>query len=308
MLPCSCRADARFPAARAAFTFSRMDADARDYRLLAIDLDGTLLDARGRLPEVNRAALHRAHEAGLRLVLCTGRSLTETRGVLDQIGLDLDASVTAGGAIVTDLATGRTIERTAFAPELALEATAWLRQRGHTVLWLLDADEAGFDGYVVAGRQRHPAIDQWLAKSPVRMRPADDAPAATPAPVRVTIIDEIGTLEALGAEFGRAFAGRANYNVICVRSYGFTVIEAFAHPVDKWLGIAHLCRRWGIDPRQTAAIGDDVNDIPMLRRAGLGVAVANAGEDVRRHARLQVGSNVEGGVAELIEWLLGGPA
>ena len=82
---------------------------ASSFKLLAVDLDGTLLDSAHRVPARNRAALHRAHQAEIKIVLCTGRSFTETRPILDEIGLDLDASVTAGGAILTDVATSKTI-------------------------------------------------------------------------------------------------------------------------------------------------------------------------------------------------------
>ena len=87
--------------------------------LLAIDLDGTLLDSSHRVPPENRAALHAAHAAGIRIVLCTGRSFPETRPVLDEIGLDLDATVTVFGAVLTDVRTGRTLERLPFTLDLA---------------------------------------------------------------------------------------------------------------------------------------------------------------------------------------------
>ena len=101
--------------------------------LLAIDLDGTLLNSAHELPSENRAALHRAHEAGLRIVLCTGRSYPETQPILDDIGLDLDATVTVFGAVITDVRTGRTLERTAFPLHVAYRLTDWLRARDFTV-------------------------------------------------------------------------------------------------------------------------------------------------------------------------------
>src|SRR5215510_2332090 len=136
------------------------------YQLLAIDLDGTLLDSRSRVPSRNREALHRAHEAGMKIVLCTGRSYTETRATIREIGLDLDATVTVGGALLTNVADGRTIERVPIHRTLAGEVAGWFRERSYAILWLHDADEAGFDGFAIDGPRRHAAIDRWLKLSP----------------------------------------------------------------------------------------------------------------------------------------------
>jgi hypothetical protein len=278
--------------------------NATTYRLLAIDLDGTLLDSQHGLPPRTRAALHAAHERGLKIVLCTGRSFTETRPILDDIGLDLDATITVGGALLTDIARGETIASTAIAPALAQESTQWFLQRGYVVLWLGDASVAGFDGYVIDGPRRHPAIDRWIETTPCQMRCVVATPADDQAPLRITVVDDIDVLDDVSTAFQRVFERRLTYNVINVPMYGFTVLEAFAASVDKWVGITQLCQRWGIDPRQTVAIGDDVNDLPMIRNAGLGAAVANAKPAVKSAARQVVASNEQCGVAELIEKLL----
>lgn len=277
----------------------------RRYDLLAVDLDGTLLDSGHMLPAANRAALHRAHAAGLKVVLCTGRSFTETRPVLAEIGLDLDATVTVSGALVTNVASGRTLERTAIAPEVAEAATAWLRREGYPVLWLTDADEVGFDGYLVEGPRRHPAVDRWLERSPCRVRAVAELPAGRAAPLRLSIIDDEGALADVSVRLARAFDGRLRHNILHAPPYSLSLIEAFAPPVNKWYGIVKLCRRWGIDPRRTVAVGDDVNDIDMLRSAGLGVAMANAGPAARAAAGRLTDSNDACGVARLVNELLG---
>lgn len=276
------------------------------YDLLAVDLDGTLLDARHELPPRNRAALHTAHEAGLKVVVCTGRSYTETRPILDDIGLDLDASVTVGGALLTEVATGRTIDYTAIELDLALEAAGWFLERGYTVVWLRDASTAGFDGYLIESARRHAAIDRWFNMTPCRMRELSGPPTDGQPPLRVTIVDEIEALDELSIEFRREFDGRLTSNVIRVPTYGFTVLEAFDAVVNKWYGIEKLCRRWELDPRRTVAIGDDVNDLAMIAQAGLGIAVANAKPVVRQAAGRIVGPHHECGVADFIEELLRG--
>ncbi len=275
-----------------------------DYDLLAIDLDGTLLDAQHALPPRNRDALHRAHAAGLKIVLCTGRAFTETRPVIAEIGLDLDAAVTVFGALVTEVASGRTLERSPIAAEVARAATEWLRAEGYPVLWLTDPDECGTDGYMLSGPRRHAAVDLWLERSPCRVDCTDVLPAGCAAPVRLSIIDDPEPLTALSRRLAEAFDGRLVHNVLHAPPYRLSLIEAFAPHVNKWYGIMQLCRRWGIDPRRTVAIGDDVNDLAMLEHAGLGIAMGNARPAVQAAARRITDTNDACGVARVIEELL----
>ncbi|MBI5863132.1 MAG: HAD family hydrolase [Planctomycetes bacterium] len=274
------------------------------YRLIAIDLDGTLLDSKGNLPPMNRVRLHRAHEAGVKIVLCTGRSFTETRPVIDQIGLDLDATVTVGGALITDVASGATLEAAPIPRSLAEEAVSWFQTRGFAVLWLHDRFVAGDDGFAIDGRRRHRAFDVWLSRSGCLMQSCTKMPNARHEPLRVTIVEDEPALLDLAPSFRDRFDGRLSHNMIHVPAYGFSVIEAFAGSVNKWSGIERLCRRWKIDPRETAAIGDDVNDIAMLSAAGMGIAVANAKPEAKAAARRTTASNDEGGVARAIDELL----
>ena len=120
----------------------------------------------------------------------TAISYTETRPVIQQIGLDLDATITVGGALLTDVASGATIEATAMGAELARECAAWFRERGYALLWLHDRHAAGDDGYVIDGPRRHAAIDVWLSRSSCTMRATPQVPEFTHNPLRLTILDE----------------------------------------------------------------------------------------------------------------------
>jgi Cof subfamily protein (haloacid dehalogenase superfamily) len=273
-------------------------------QLLAVDLDGTLLNREHTLSARNRAALHRAHDAGIRIVLCTGRAFTETRPILDLIGLDLDAAVSVFGALVSDVQTGRTLNRTPIDGETANAAATWFREQGYPVLWLNDADETGHDGYMLSGPNRHPAVDAWIERTTCRVQELAALPADAAPPLRLSIIDESEVLDGISVKLHAAFDGRLTHNVLHAPPYRLSLIEAFAARVNKWYGIEHLCRRWDIDPARTVAVGDDVNDIAMLRHAGLGVAVANAKPAVVDVADRITDSNDEDGVAALIDKLL----
>jgi hypothetical protein len=274
------------------------------YDLLAVDLDGTLLNSDHRVPPANRDALHRAHAAGMKIVLCTGRAYVETEPIIHEIGLDLDAAVTVFGAVLVDVPTGRTIDCTPLTLDAARDISLWFRERKYTVLWLIDRDQSGCDGYIFDGPRRHAAVDRWLARTPCIVRRPNTLDEATSPPVRVTIIDDAATLHAVSADLEREFAGRIVHNVLTAPAYEVTLIEAFAPNVNKWYGVEKLCRRWGVDPRRTVAIGDDVNDVDLLRSAGLGVAMANAHPATRAAAHRTTRSNDEDGVAEVIAEIL----
>jgi len=274
------------------------------FDVFAVDLDGTLLNSEHQLPEENRAALHRLHQAGVRIVLCTGRSFPETRPVLEQIGLDLDAAVTVFGALLTDVRTGQTLERRPMRLPVAYQLTDWFRARGFAVLWLNDGREAGVDGYVIDGPRRHPAVDRWVERTPCCVRCVDDLRGPVPAPLRISIIDELEVLQAISAQLRQSFNGRITYNLLRAPAYDLNIIESFAPGVSKWFGIQRLCQRWGLDLSRTVAVGDDVNDLAMVQNAGLGVAMANAHPELKRVARRVTADNDACGVARLIDELL----
>lgn len=269
--------------------------------LLAIDLDGTLLDSKSRVPDRNRAALHRLHEQGVHVVLCTGRALAETRPVMEQIGLDLDAVVTCSGAVVSDARSGLTLTRTVMEARLAHRLAGWMISNNVTPLWLVDADTGCVDGWVVPGAARHPAVDRWVMKTPCRIDRLAELSLTVPAPVRLVLIDEEPVLERLSIEMTEQFPEELTFNILRAPSYDLSVLETFAAGVSKWAAVRWLCDRWNIATDRVAAIGDDVNDLEMVQNAGVGIAMANARPIVRAAARRLTLSNDEAGVAAAID-------
>ncbi len=276
------------------------------YRLLAVDIDGTLLDSHSRLPDCHRTALQRAHAAGLRVCLCTGRSLTEARPVIDQLELDLDAGVFVFGAIVSDLQTGRSISRSPLPASLADRVVAFFQARGYPILALHDVTEAGVDYRLIEGHRHADACERWLKQTPGRVCRTDRWPAEHPV-VRLGVIERPENLsDLLGALTGEFPAGELKCNAIYAPNYRLHVVECFAPPVNKWHGLTQLLRAWELTPDQVAAVGDDVNDVEMIAQAGLGIAMGNAVEAVRAVARWLAPSHDACGLAAAVEVALSG--
>jgi hydroxymethylpyrimidine pyrophosphatase-like HAD family hydrolase len=275
-----------------------------DYDLIAIDLDGTLLNSQHALPAENAAAVGRACAAGLRIVLCTGRAYAETRPIVDALGFELDAVITVSGALVCDARSGATLHRAAIPHAAARAAAAWFGERGYPVFWLNDPNECGADGWLISGPRRHPAVDRWMTTSPCRVTETAALPADCAAPLRLSVIDDAATLTGVQHDFDAAFDGAFAQHMLKAPQYDLALIETYAPHVNKWYGIEQLCRRWDIPPARTVAIGDDVNDVEMLERAGLSIAMANAHPPALAAAQRVTVSNDACGVARVIDELL----
>ena len=274
-------------------------------KLLAVDLDGTLLDSAGNLPEANRQALHRAHEAGTLVCLTTGRCYSETRPVIDLIGLDLDVAVVAFGAIVSEARSGRTLHAEPMNPSTVGRLSDFFIARRYSVLLLHDADAVGVDYSIVRREHWNPGIDRWFAKVNCRTRHIGHWREVSEPVVRVSLAEPPDRAERMMAEVHSAVP-RELYkdNFVHVAPIDNWLLEFFAPVVNKWFGLEKLCARFGIARDNVVAIGDGVNDLEMLAGAGLSYAVANAPENVRAAAGRVTASNDDAGVARAIEEVL----
>jgi Cof subfamily protein (haloacid dehalogenase superfamily) len=277
------------------------------YRLLAVDVDGTLMNTRNELPDAHRAALHRAHEAGLTVCLCTGRTYSEARPVIEAIGLDSDIGIFVFGAVVSRLPAGKTLHRATIAPDVADRLVRHFQHHGYPVLVLYDADQTSMDYRFVHGEQNVDVFERWLEAAPAVVERIDAWHPIAADPVRVGVIDDIANAPHTMRQLADAFQpGELKWNSITAPNYGLHVVECFAPQVSKWHGITRVTESLGIDGSQVAAIGDDVNDLEMIRHAGLSIAMGNAIEPIKAAAHRIAPTNDENGVAAAIEAILEG--
>lgn len=288
------------------------------YRLLALDLDGTLLDAASRLSPANRAAVGRAIDAGLEVVVCTGRGFAECRHVLDDLTM-AGAAVVAGGAMTVQLPSGETLHRSAMPADLVREVSRILNAAtGHYVLLLKDRSATGVD-YVLLGDGRVDAASEWwFNQVPVAVQRAerfedDPHPDET---IRLGIVTTAREMKRLGARVVEEFGRRTfvhHFPVINSDGNGrhladnaIHLMEIFNAETNKWSAISALAAQRGVAAGQIAAIGDEINDVAMIRHAGLGVAMGNAIDPIKQVADRITLDQAEDGVAHAIEQILGG--
>lgn len=292
----------------------------RRYDLLALDLDGTLLDTRGRVSVRNREAVVTAREAGMRVVICTGRGLAECRHVLREID-QVQPVVVAGGSIIADPVSAATLHRFPVHQPLVERTVRTLIGHKHPALVLKDP-VAGYDYLVVHGDEKHPLdpVTQWWFESMnVRVRYAhhlheDEHPEHT---VRVGACGLSGVMGDIRRDLMEAGNGEAIVHSFpavvapehasrCPDGQTLHILELFSAHANKWSAISHLAGAWGVEASRIAAIGDEVNDVSMIAGAGLGVAMGNAVASVREAAKRHTGRNDENGVADAVGKILNG--
>ena len=244
------------------------------YRLLAIDIDGTLVNSRDELtPAAAGGAGPRRPRAGIRVVLATGRRYRRTLHLVEPLGIDVPL-VTASGALVKDPADHRDAVSRRVRPRRAA------RRR-----WPL-IDRCGFDAVLCADTYRRGV--RFLPGPRRGPRPgAGRVPAAEPG-LRAGLAGP-GRRPAAGVFHGLCDGHRArrccelrtrctghvpgqlSTHVLRSPRYSGFLCELARRPgVTKWSAIRRLAGRWGIDDEAICAVGDDVNDIPMIRAAGPG--------------------------------------
>jgi len=274
------------------------------YRMIAIDLDGTLLCPQGTVSPRTRDAVHRALDAGMLVCFATGRNFTESRAVLSAVE-HFDCAVFVSGAMVIDTRHRLTLHRMLMEPSLAAEVCAELEAAGHAVLALQDELATGIDYLITDGIAINESTRRWMqATQAVWRRVPSLGTYHHQYTVRCGIVALPAEVAQVTQRLVRRFNGRAFYHSIHVPPQDVQVLEVFDPSVNKWQGIMQVARRHGISPNEIIAIGDDINDLHMIRHAGLGVAMGNARPQVQQAAKLVIGSNQQEGLACFLEELL----
>jgi 5-amino-6-(5-phospho-D-ribitylamino)uracil phosphatase len=298
----------------------------RRYDLIAIDLDGTLLDSDHRISSENLRAIESARAAGCMVALCTGRGWVECREYARQIG-QTEPAVVAGGAIVTCAQTERTLHKFPIDHGLVHDLTTCMLDHGHAVLILKDPDATGArpqtrgHDYIVVSPRGESAIDPvtrwWFDKLKVDVKivPSlahDEHPEHT---VRVGICGPRAEAGVAATEIRDRFGERVQVHLFAAVAPGarsgdpnaeVLIFEAFDRRVNKWTAIEWMAARHGFDSSRVMAIGNDINDIAMLEGAGLSVAVDNAVPQALAAAKRRTRGNDDHGVAYAIRKMLDG--
>ncbi len=257
-------------------------------RLLCADLDGTLLTARKTVSERTRSVLLRKQEEGLVIALASGRTVQGILPYADELRLEAHGGyvLAFNGGRIVECSTGRTVRSACIPDGAAAELFSLARSRGCDLITYVGGD-------VVTSSMDDPWVRYEAQCNGLSMRESADFTEFSGVPLNKCLMaGPPETIAALEEEAAAAFgAGMEFY-----RSEPF-FLECVPRGVDKGSSLALLAGLLGIPLEETIAFGDGYNDISMLRRAGLGVAMANAREEARAAADYVAASNEEDGLA-----------
>ena len=270
------------------------------YRLLALDLDGTLLDPDGELRDSVRKAVIAARQKGLRVILCTGRRFRSARPVAQELLLD-GPLVVHNGALVKDVASAETLHCHPLPEALCRRGLEVLRQIAPPLIYI-DAFREEVDIITEPMEHLHPFQQEYLQDNVAYCRFVDDLAAAQlHSVVMLSIMAEAERLQALRPVVEDALAGQGHTKMILNKNFRGHILEVLPATVSKWQALERLMAAEGLTADDVMAIGDDYNDLEMISGAGLGIAMGNAVEPVRAAAGYITGSNDEDGVVQAIE-------
>jgi Cof subfamily protein (haloacid dehalogenase superfamily) len=274
-------------------------------RLIAIDIDGTLLNPEFQISGTDLATLRRAHKNGIEVILVTGRRHTFALPIAQQLGFDLWL-ISSNGAVTRSLS-GETFHRDLLPENTCRELVQVMQEfRGQTVLTF---DSTG-PGTIVIERldQLEASIQRWLEKNMQYIKfvvPIENALTADPVQAMFCgpIADMQRVLRMLAScglpitVLRTEYPGR-DLSIVDVLNTGCSK----GHALERWANFRQITRE------QVMAVGDNYNDIEMLAFAGHPFIMGNASEELRGRSWKQTRSNAESGVSAAIEHVLNGKA
>ena len=266
-------------------------------RLIGIDVDGTLLDSRGHLPDANRAAIHDAVATGIHVALVTGRSYPFARPVADPLPDSVTLIVSSGaversmdGAVLARRLLDRRIA------EAVLAATQ--PYRDHAAL-IFDRDGANQIVFETMNWEHPGRKHYWLRNQHLIGQVIPLEQALVEDPIEVMFNGAAGAMRVLTDSLRRDAGGFA----VSLTEYvhrDFSLVDITAPNATKGSALAWRAEQLGLGRDEVMAVGDNFNDLEMLEYAGTAVVMSNAVEALKRREWHVTGHQDESGLAQAI--------
>ncbi len=270
------------------------------YRILALDIDGTILDPYGKLPVAVRDAVAAARRRGLWVILCTGRRFRTALPWARELELE-GAIVINNGTLVKDIESGETLRHAYLPIDEYAPVISFVRRRGSPLVYV-DTYHENVDLITERYSEPHAYQREYLNDNTDFFQTIDDLQDQPRSDViMVSTMADKATLTAMCEDAREEFGDRLRTHTLINKNYRGLILELLSPMSGKWPTLEAVAAEADVAPDEIIAVGDDTNDIEMIRRAGLGIAMGNAASEVKQAADRVVRSNAEGGVAEAIE-------
>lgn len=264
-----------------------------NYRMLVLDLDDTLLTDDHKISARNKALLIEAQEKGVKVVLASGRPTPAMVQFAEELELKRFGSyiISFNGAVITDMSNNRQIfERTLTTEEVHSLHDFSLVHNVHIITY-------SHKGIISESESELINIEKNLTGMPLNVVPSFKQEVNKPA-VKCILLDEPERLKGVGEILK---SERQDLSVAFSKPF---FLEVMPQGIDKAASIDVLAKKLDIKPEQVIAVGNAGNDLSMIEYAGLGVWVDNVTPELRNKADFIVASNMNDGVAEVVERFL----
>lgn len=276
-------------------------------RLLAIDIDGTLLDSRGRVPGAHRDAVVDAAARGIEIALVTGRSFHFARPVAALLPVPLTL-VCNNGAVVKEK-TGATVMRHVLSRDAARQVLTGTRAFEDSVAIVFDRQPGDDERQIVFDRMdwSHPNRRGYYEKNKafIAEAPAPLVEMLDEDPIQVMFNGSVDPMRELVSTL-RAMA-IADQFTVALTEYeprDFSLVDVNGAGCSKGTTLARWATSHGLTRDEVLAVGDNLNDVEMLDFAGYAFVMGNAADIVKSRGYRLTGTNDEGGLAQAIETAL----
>ncbi|HEV2914321.1 MAG TPA: Cof-type HAD-IIB family hydrolase [Pyrinomonadaceae bacterium] len=278
-------------------------------RLLALDLDGTLLNSRGEISPRNAGAIGLAREHGVRVALVTGRRFRDARPLALELGLDVPV-ISHNGALTKHAQTLETVAALLLPVAAAQEV---LRIGRACELDAMVSDDHEGLGVLLYDRisEGNTALERYIAWSRrIHGDEAEEAVRRVPsleqyldhAPVHIAFSGGCARMEHLGETLACELGTNIKVFATMYPKHDFALIDVVSPEASKGTGVAAAAAELGVEREEVMAVGDNLNDLEMLDYAGTGVVMGNAEARLRTTGRFHLtATNDEDGVALAIE-------
>ena len=272
-----------------------------DIKMIALDMDGTLLLPDKSLSQENKQVLTRAAKQGIQVVLSTGRPATAITETVEQLPF-VRYVVLSNGAVVKDLTTDQTIAEYMMSTQEALRLYDYAKEHQVMVDFFTEGDR------IVSAEWKKALDNMEITQGTRQMLLANCREVENPR----AYLEKLSGVEKMNLRFPNEEARNALYGKVEKEFPGLNIcsslntnIEANKKGVSKALGLEALSKHLGLEMKSIMAFGDSCNDLEMLQQAGIGVAMGNAEEETKKAADRVTKTNTEDGVAYMIKEVLG---
>ncbi|NSW91664.1 MAG: HAD family phosphatase [Firmicutes bacterium] len=257
------------------------------YKLMAVDIDGTLLDSKGNLTEETEKAIRLGVEKGLIFTISTGRPVQGVQAFIDKLDLDLPV-ITYNGAMVIMGKSKEVLYQCTMDPKDAREVIDLGEKYGTSIMvWA--------DNKLFANRLNERAYEYSKISGVMPVLMEDVEETISQGVLKILWYDEVETIKKYQKDIGKYISRNINYHTS--QPYFLEFVDKNA---SKAKAMEKIGEYFGIDRSEMIAVGDGFNDLSMIEYAGLGVAMGNASNEIKERADYVTLTNDENGLAHVI--------